>query len=63
MESYRVRLSRPDGTEAWLGEAGSGPTDDPEKSPLCDKEEAEYVAAERNLFHGRSGWRYWIVPA
>lgn len=59
---YRVRFIRPDGTEAWLGSAGEGSTNDPTKSPAVDLAEAQYLSGERNRVHGVSGYRYWIVP-
>ncbi len=59
---YRVRFKRPDGTEAWLGAAGCGATEDPDKAPQISKREAELSAAERNVYHGPLGFRYWIVP-
>lgn len=61
MKLYRVRFSRPDGTEAWLGESGCGPTDDPTQSPTVDYREANYLAAEREWIYGSRGWRYWLV--
>jgi hypothetical protein len=61
-DSYRVKFTRPDGTTAWLGEAGAGATDEAH-SPAMSLQAAEHAADERNRFHGKSGYRYEIVKA
>jgi len=59
---YRVKFTRSDGTQAWLGESGCGSTDDESSSPAVSRETAELLAAERNSFYGRMGWKYEVVP-
>lgn len=59
---YRVRFLAPDGEEAWLGEAGQGPTNKESESTPMDLEEAQEAADWRNQVHGSKGFYYWIVP-
>jgi hypothetical protein len=59
---YRVRFSRPNGTEAWLGESYQGGADNEKKAVLLDEQEAQAMADERNRWWWCAGYKYWVVP-